>query len=437
MSTSRGVNISDVPYVGETSQNQRRLIYDKPKPCYCKVPQTLTGVVALSFSNYLERFQPLRLEDKLNELHRLHLKLDAVVLKHSAVKFSGSEVSYLVAKSGETQEETALLIQSIGQELMSVHGDLKAVASIGEVGFALLGSTAWNYQFYGDMINQLKSRVEGLSKGQFVLSNDLQEVLDKTAGKEQEIMEDSELLNELREKAKRKEQNQSEEAPLHPVSSISSRFDHWWATRVQYTDIWVLFLTFTLSCISIKKQILQSSEMESYHWIFFFLQFQCCLVNVFVAYGWLINRQWFLAHHNLIMSVVWCTQFLSRMVQSGLTVISSPQVQSMKILHQILATNGPEKLLLMTAPVNLWISALLHFISASAAAVGVLYNTCQFTEEEICLENCHPVNLIPVLICIFIFLLILPVIYSIRVEREAKSTFLRNQSKKSTASTSR
>ena len=75
--------------------------------------------------------------------------------------------------------------------------DLKGVVSFGEIGFALLGSTAWNYQFYGEMVSDLKIKAEELRPGELVVMQCLLDILQSEAIPEEDIARSS-LLTELR-----------------------------------------------------------------------------------------------------------------------------------------------------------------------------------------------------------------------------------------------
>lgn len=47
-----------------------------------------TGIVALSLTSYAILYSELPLEEQILELHRLHLKLDAVVLENKVLSCS-------------------------------------------------------------------------------------------------------------------------------------------------------------------------------------------------------------------------------------------------------------------------------------------------------------------------------------------------------------
>lgn len=402
------------------SQSRRRATWDKPEPCYSKINST-TGLIALSLTSFTTLIEKLPLKEQVIKLHRLHLQLDAVVLRHKAEKFSGSCESYLVAKSCENPNEAVVAIKNIAKDLMEVNKDVKCIVSFGEVGFAVLGSTAWNYQFYGELVTELKTKAEELRPGEMKLMPNLMELLQSITNDE-EIGAPS-LLMELH---KSKQQTQTSQSTIQQEDDVE--FQTWWATRVQYTDIWVLVLTFILAAQSIKNQLAHIDDTSEMSYLSLFLQVQCCIVNVFAALGWTINRDWFVQRHSTIMSVVWCTQFFSRAVQTWTHIPRASACQSMPIACQLFAMNGPEKLLLVTAPVNLWISGCLHWCGF-VGSLGIVYRTC-LGGNGIFDPSQLPSNITTTVLVSFLLLFVLPMAYSIRVEKDARTGFAQHHSTK-------
>ena len=62
-------------------QVRRRATWDKPEPCYSKIKPT-TGLIALSLTSFTTLLEKLPLKEQIIKLHRLHLQLDAVVMRH-------------------------------------------------------------------------------------------------------------------------------------------------------------------------------------------------------------------------------------------------------------------------------------------------------------------------------------------------------------------
>lgn len=142
----------------------------------------------------------------------------------------------------------------------------------------------------------------------------------------------------------------------------------------------------------------------------------------------MINRGWFVQRHSTIMSVVWCTQFFSRAVQTWTHIPYARMFQALPILRQLLAMNGPEKFLLMTAPVNLWISGCLHWFGF-VGSLGIVYRSClgmngSFDPSQL------PSDITTTVLISFFAFFVLPMAYSIHVEKEARSGFALHHSKK-------
>ena len=165
--------------------------------------------------------------------------------------------------------------------------------------------------------------------------------------------------------------------------------------------------------------------LSQIHLVSLFLQVQCCIVNVFAALNWVLNRQWFIRRHSWIMSVVWFTQFFSRVVQAWTRIFYAPSADPLSVVQQLIAMNGPEKILLMTAPVNFWICLFLHWIGFFGS-IGTVYRSC-FGGNS--LPNVQlPSEIWTTTIFSFFLFFVLPVAYSVRVESAAKRAFAQLQS---------
>ena len=82
MSTAPGeLDVGAVLPSGGSPRQRRRVLYNKPEPCYCKINQT-TGLIALSLTSFKTLHEKKPLKEQLTILHGLHLQLDAIVTQH-------------------------------------------------------------------------------------------------------------------------------------------------------------------------------------------------------------------------------------------------------------------------------------------------------------------------------------------------------------------
>jgi len=213
------------------------------------------------------------------------------------------------------------------------------------------------------------------------------------------------------------------------VQNPDSRFHTWWASRVQYTDMVSLVITFILAALAIRKKLEQPNIVGNSPQILpLFLQVQCCITNAFIGLGWAMNRKWFVENHTSIMSLVWGIQFINRGVQIWMSNAVPASLKTIPALKQILGMNGPEKFLLMTAPVNLWLSALLHF-SGYMGSLAIVFRSWMSSERPLDF-NQLPSNMLSLVMISFVAFVVVPMQISIRIEKDAKKSFDQQQSTK-------
>lgn len=126
--------------------------------------------------------------------------------------------------------------------------------SYGAVGFAVLGSFAWNYQFYGELVCELKAEAQAMKAGELKLSPTVVALLPGGSSSQNSSQADipsaSQILPEnhdLQDTVEAKTDND---------------FHLWWATRMRPTDLWLLIITFILSAISIQSQLSRSDDFQ-------------------------------------------------------------------------------------------------------------------------------------------------------------------------------
>ena len=154
-----------------------------------------------------------------------------------------------------------------------------------------------------------------------------------------------------------------------------------------------------------------------------FLQVQCCIANLLAGFVWAVNNRFYIQKHTLIMSVVWCTQFFSRAVQVWTYVPYPLGGHTPSTLRLLTAMNGPEKLLLMTAPVNLWISGFLHWFGF-VGTLGTMYRSCHLPDGTFD-ASFLPLNLASTVFSSFLLLFVAPMVQSCRIEKQARREYKR------------
>lgn len=80
-------------------------------------------------------------------------------------------------------------------------------------------------------------------------------------------------------------------------------------------------------------------------------QLQCLGVNAYILTIWFVDYQRFIRNHTFFMVVVWTSQLVNRFIGSLLMPLAAERLFHLHPLLQLMAANGPEKLLLASTPV--------------------------------------------------------------------------------------
>ncbi|GMH36188.1 hypothetical protein BSKO_04056 [Bryopsis sp. KO-2023] len=396
-------------------------LWEEDKPCYCKTGNA--AVVALCLQEKSSVSASMPLEERIHRLHRLHMKLDAVVVAHKANKFSGTSDSYLVVLPCDSELEAEEKTQMLGDKLLdAVRNDAvaRAVGGFGEVGFGVIGSTGWNYQFYGDLIASMRNEARECIPGHFHYRTPTHirgKHLPSPSSKSMEGC-NQEKLDEVDE-------------------VVLPTYSEWRARNLQHSELWVLMITLLLSILAILGAVEKTQNNKEVHVLSFVLQLQCFFVNLVAIGIWFVNRKFFVAHHQQVMMCVWICQLLNRFI--GMVAMPiEPKGLFRLYPFRVIAANGPEKLLLTSVPmVNTACSLFLHLCGMLSAIFFSLcscsdYRSGEFGEDGASIPfECQEYGRMYMVAANLLFSLGIPVLYAAYSDFKAQREYLAFKNPKS------
>lgn len=387
-------------------------LWQGEKPCYSKTDNVAVVALHLQQKSFVASAQPVN--DFMVWLHCVHKKLDAVVVKKNANKFSGSSESYLVVLPCKSEVEAEEQAQELGKELLEAakqDATVRAVGGYGEVGFGVLGSTGWNYQFYGALINSMKLEAKESIPGQFQFR------LPYNGSKQDDEPSCSKL--------KRDCQNDVD-VPT---------YEEWRAKSLQHSELWVLMITLLLSVLAILGVVEKTQiNNQSFSIPTFFTQLQCFLVNLGVIGIWFVNRKLFVRHHQAFMVTVWIFQILNRLTGTIAMPVEPKGLFQLYPTFRLIAANGPEKLLLISVPmVDFSWSIILHVFGTLSAIIFSFCSCATYKSGDISdiPFECKDFGWLYTILVNCVVSLALPVLYARYTDQMAYKEYLEYKNPKS------